>query len=424
MILIGIINFDPTSFRRTRLCVKFFFNLQSFCVVSILSFNCHYVFAQKYKNNLEIYGFVMTDAGYNFNTINPDWFDVMRVTKLPAFENEYKPDGKVFFGVRQTRFGVKSNSVTSVGKLKTQFDFDLFGVGKDVGQTTFHLVNAYGQLGDFGAGQTGTAFMDFGVFPAAIDYWGPTSRVFFLNLQIFYAPIQELDQSLKFALERPGGSADGGDYTERIELQSVKPFLNVPNFTAHYKLGSSWGYAQLAGIVKSIKWRDESDTSAVNLSGSAVGWGMNLSTVINLTKNVKLKMQGVTGAGIENYLADAPADIGLEKVTHGASQTVKGKAIPVSGFFVFTEILWSNTFKSSIGYSYEEVSNTNLQSANAFRKGQYGLINLLCYPDENVLAGIEYQFGRRDNFKDGFYSIDNKIQFSFKYSYSNLFELK
>ena len=98
--------------------------------------------------------------------------------------------------------------------------------------------------------------------------------------------------------------------------------------------------------------------------------------------------------------------------------------LPKTLRFYFTEILWNKTFKSSIGYSYEEVSNTNLQSAHAFRKGQYGLVNLLCYPFENVLAGIEYQYGRRDNFKDGFYSTDNKIQFSFKYSYSNLFEWK
>ncbi|MFZ1320325.1 MAG: hypothetical protein WAT71_02090 [Ignavibacteria bacterium] len=109
--------------------------------------------AQKLNNELEFFGFVMTDAGYNFNTINPDWYDVMRVTQLPSFKNEFASDGKVFFSMRQTRFGIKGNFTTPLGNLKTQFDFDLFGVGEDKGQTTFHLVNAYGQIGRFGAGQ-------------------------------------------------------------------------------------------------------------------------------------------------------------------------------------------------------------------------------------------------------------------------------
>src|SRR5437868_8039494 len=43
---------------------------------------------------MEIYGFAMTDIGYNFNQIDPDWFDTMRPTKLPSFENEFGKDGQ------------------------------------------------------------------------------------------------------------------------------------------------------------------------------------------------------------------------------------------------------------------------------------------------------------------------------------------
>ena len=32
------------------------------------------------KPSLEIYGFTMLDIGYNFNSINPNWTDTMRVT--------------------------------------------------------------------------------------------------------------------------------------------------------------------------------------------------------------------------------------------------------------------------------------------------------------------------------------------------------
>jgi hypothetical protein len=49
----------------------------------------------------QLYGHVMLDSGYNFGQIDPNWFDVMRPTKLPALKNEFGPDGSVFFSVRQ-----------------------------------------------------------------------------------------------------------------------------------------------------------------------------------------------------------------------------------------------------------------------------------------------------------------------------------
>lgn len=388
-------------------------------IIIILFFINENLSAQRSENELELYGFVMTDAGYNFNTINPNWYDVMRVTQLPSFENEFAPDGKVFFSMRQTRFGVKGNFDTPLGKLKTQFDFDLFGVGADKGQTTFHLVNAYGQLGKFGAGQTATAFMDFGVFPQTLDYWGPTTRAFYLNLQLFYIPIEEKHQFMKIALERPGGSAAGpDDDLEKIDISGVKPYYNLPNLTAQYRAGGEWGYVTFAGVLKSMKWRDTNDSSALSINGSAAGWGTNFSAVINAGKNVKFKFQGVIGQGMENYLADVSPDVGLESNPGDTLNPYNGKAIPVHGFFAFTEILWSSKLKSSIGYSYEKISNTNLQPAKAYKQGQYGLVNLLYTPVQNLLTGVEYQFGRRDNFRDGFHSIGNKIQISFKYNYS------
>ena len=77
-----------------------------------------------------------------------------------------------------------------------------------------------------------------------------------------------------------------------------------------------------------------------------------------------------------------------------------------------------------MGYSVLTIKNSDLESPDAFRKGQYGLINLRYYPAEHVMIGLEYQYGRRDNFSDGFYSTANKIQFSFKFNFSQKFELK
>ena len=182
---------------------------------------------------------------------------------------------------------LKAVRIRELGELKTQFDFDLIGFGKDAGQTTLHVINAYAQLGRLGFGQTPSAFMDPDVFPETLDYWGPLSRVFFFNIQLRYIPIENEKQRLIVALERPGGKADGGEYTNSIEIQNIKPVFNLPNLTAQYRHRREWGYIQIAGIAKSIKWKDL-DPSIYDLSGSAFGWGGNLSLVFKASDTYNL----------------------------------------------------------------------------------------------------------------------------------------
>ena len=79
---------------------------------------------------------------------------------------------------------------TAAGEIKTTFEFELFGTGVDAGQTTFRLRHAYGELGQFGAGQTWSPFMDIDVFPNSVEYWGPNGMVFFRNVQVRWMPIQ------------------------------------------------------------------------------------------------------------------------------------------------------------------------------------------------------------------------------------------
>src|SRR5688572_4207275 len=114
------------------------------------------------EKSMEIYGFMMTDVIWHANQEAPLWLDGLRPTKLPTMEDDpnFSTPGTVFFGVRQSRFGVKGYTPTKFGELKTQFEFELYGTGVDAGQTTLRLRHAYGQLGKWGAGQTWSPFMD------------------------------------------------------------------------------------------------------------------------------------------------------------------------------------------------------------------------------------------------------------------------
>ena len=340
----------------------------------------------------------------------------MRVSKLPSFKGEFGEDGNAFAGVRQSRFGVKTSTPTGLGDLKTTFEFELFGTGVDSGQTTFRLRHAYGELGHFGAGQTWSPFMDPDVFPNSLEYWGPTGMVFFRNVQVRWMPLMGKNK-LTIALERPGASADQGVYADRIELDNIKARLPMPDISAQFRAERKWGHFQAAGIVRRIKW-DDMLADQYDLSGSATGWGLNFSSNLKPSTKDVIRLQFVYGRGIENYMNDAPVDIGIANNFSNPVQPVLGKPLPIYGTVAFLDHSWNAKWSSTIGYSRTDIVNTDGQAANAYHTGQYALGNLLYTPVPNMMVGGEFQWGQRTNFSDGFRHDSFKIQFSFKYNFS------
>jgi outer membrane DcaP-like protein len=365
------------------------------------------------RPSFEIYGFAMLDIGHDFKQIDPNWSDTLRVTRLPSVEDEFGRDNRTFAGVRQSRLGVRSSTPTTMGDLKTLFEFELFGVGVDEGQTTFHLRHAYGEIGAFGAGQTWTPFMDPDVFPNSIEYWGPTGMVVFRNVQLRWTP----NSSLMLAIERPGASGDSGVYADRVELQNIVPRFPIPDFSGAYKLTRGWGYVRAAGILRLIKWDDVLDDQ-FDLSGDATGWGLNFSSNLNAGKNDTIRLQFVFGEGIQNYMNDSPIDIGIVNNLSDPVRPVLGEPIPLTGFVAFLDHRWNDRFTTAFGYSRQDNDNTDGQAPDAFKVGQYLIGNVLCTPVPDVMVGGEFQWGRRENFSDGFQSDGIKVQGSFKYNFS------
>src|SRR5262249_41045237 len=158
------------------------------------------------KPTLDIYGFAQVDAIADFNQNNPDWYDVLRPSKLPAFTNQFGEDGRFYMSPRQSRFGVRGTLPTSDGDIKATFEFDMFGVGVDAGQTTIRLRHAWGQWKQFGGGQTNGQFTDTDIFPNSLDYWGPNGMLVFRNVQVFWEPFNDGTSNARSAIAKPGAS--------------------------------------------------------------------------------------------------------------------------------------------------------------------------------------------------------------------------
>ncbi len=378
--------------------------------------------AKETPSTIEIYGFAQGDAIYDFGSNDPNWFDVNRPTKLPAFKDEFGFDGHTWLSARQTRFGVKTSLPTDHGDMKATFEFDMFGVGVDAGQTTIRLRLAYGQWGHWGAGQLWSPFMDIDVFPNVLDYWGPNGMIFFRNVMVFYEPVNDSTQEAMIAVERPGASGDAGQLADREEIENLFARFPAPDLSAGYKRKWKWGYVKAAGILRWFRW-DDVFPDTFDLSGGTTGWGASLSSNINAGKRDVFRLQVDGGRGIQNYYNDAPVDVAVRLTPNDIRRPFVPEALPIWGLVAYLDHTWDKDekWKSSIGYSRVSIDNSDGQLPDAFRIGQYGSVNVTNYPTDKIMMGAEFQWGYRHDFTDPFRFNDYRLQFSFKYSYSRKF---
>jgi hypothetical protein len=373
----------------------------------------------------EIYGFAQADAIYDFGRMNPDWDDAFRPSKIANPEGAYGSNGQASVSVKQSRFGVKGTMPTAEGRapIDFKFEFDLFGVGKDEGQTTFRLRHAYGEWGSLLAGQTNSIFMDIDVFPNVIDYWGPNGMVFWRNVQIRWTPYRTESSSFAIGIEEPSNDVDLGQVREFDPAlgDDIQSNEEIPNLAAHFRTQGDWGHVQVAGILRSLGY-DTKGTPQNEPKGDALGWGVNLSGTINTWGKDKVLLQYVYGHGIASYMNDGGMDLAPQGrlPTDVDPGNVDAEAVPLTGIVAYYDHYWSEEFSSSVGYSTTFVDNTNLQTGDTFKSAQYASVNLLYYPVPNVMIGGEVLWGDLE-YEDGSTEDDTRVQFSVKYNWGKTF---
>ena len=369
------------------------------------------------KPRMEIYGFAMLDMGLNFKTINPNWFDTMRVNRLPSFDGEFGEDGSTFAGVRQTRLGVRGFNPTPLGELRTTFEFEMFGTGVDEGQTTFRLRHAYGELGQVGAGQ----YLEpvhghrrvpelarvlgahrHGVLPqrpGAVD--ADPGR---------HATDDRARASGRVGRRRPAG---GPNRAGGRRAAGRRCPISPPSTAS----AAGRGYVEAAGLLGRMEWDDLLD-DPFDLSGSATRWGLNFSSNVKLGTKATVRAQLVYGEGIQNYMNDAPVDVGIVRgPQHGDANRGRGDSAARQRPLPRPQ-LERAVVSSSMGYSHTDIDNTEGQADDAYRFGQYALGNLLYMPTRNVMMGAELQWGKREMFRDPYDGEGFKLQVSFRYNFS------
>ena len=374
------------------------------------------------KPSFTIYGAAQLDYMYDVHRVDPAWEDAMRPSKIPTTDGLFGSDGQSLFSVKQSKFGVQGDVPVgrALSDIDFKFEFDLFGVGANAGETTFRLRHAYAQWGPFLAGQTNSVFMDGDSFPNVIDYWGPTGMVYLRNPQLRWTAYRTDHSDFAIAIEKPSNDIDVGNIRVLApELgNGIQNDEKLPDLTSHYYVRGDWGHFQLAALLREVAY-DTVNTPDNRPKGSRVGWGINGSGHANIFEDDKLIASVVYGHGIASYMNDGGTDLAPELV--GPKPVViKPAAVPLLGVMAYLEHHWNDHWTTSGGYSMTQVYNTNLQAPNAYRRGEYASINLLYTPVRGVLIGGEFLWGKRRDF-GGASGNDPRIQLSAKYDFSRSF---
>jgi len=369
------------------------------------------------RPRVELYGAAQLDAIYDAKKMDPTWEAAFRPSKIavncPPAGNDpgCETNGVTTFSVRQSKFGVKGFLPTSEGEVKTQFEFDLFGMGTDAGETMFHLQQAWGSWGPFLAGHTDSLFMDADVFPTIIDYWGPSGMIYIHDPQLRWTPYEQNGLVFAVALEVPGFSGDLGRVPQFIpEFGGLRTKTQYPDFTGHLRYDAIWGHVQAAGVARWITFDNPLGIDG-QPSGTVFGWGVNLSGALKTIGEDALRAQVAYGNGIAAYSNDCCLDI-----VPGSIFPLTGTALPLLDWLVYYDHWWTPKWSTAIGFSQNIQNNSALQLDIDQHIGSYASVNLLYRPVPNLLVGAEGLWGERIN-KDGAKGTDQRIQVSAQYTY-------
>lgn len=340
-------------------------------------------------------GYVQMNAVYDFNGL-PD-YNFFTTSQIAP--NGKQPGSSYGMTLGQSKLFFKLVGNTNVGKLVSYLEMQFEGPSN-----TPVLQQAFVQFRGFTLGQTWSTFCDMSAVPTTIDQEGPSSGIEVRQPMIRYT--QHFTEGLQasLALEYAKATYTTGDFTRTIRQKVPDIPLNI-RYTM--KNGS---HLQAGAVLRNISYQN----TVTNKDKMRTAWGVMGSGSINLNSNNIFMFQGVYGKGIANYIQDI-SSLGYDLIPQ-ADANGKLKTSSMWGVFGAIQHNWNPKLYSSLIYSYARMENRGTLATNSYKYAQYAGVNLLWNFTEFGTTGIEYEYGRRNNF-DKAYGNANRINAMIQYRF-------
>lgn len=355
-----------------------------------------FIFFDDNKNFIfGIGGSVQMNVAYDFNGL-PD-YNLFITSQIKP--NGQQPGASYGMTIGQSKLFFKLVGNTNVGKLISYLEMQFEGP-----DNTPKLQQAFVQFKGFTVGKAWSTFGDIASVPATIDQEGPGSAIEIRQPMIRYTCQFHKRLQASLAAEYAETTYTTGNYTQSIRQKVPDIPLNI-----RYSLKNN-GHLQVAAILRNISYRN----TVTDKNKMRTGWGVMGSGTIPLNKNNSFMFQGVYGKTIAHYIQDISA-LGYDLIPRSDANG-KLKAPSVWGVFAAVQHNWNPKLYSSLIYSYTRMEKQNSLTKTDYKYAQYAGINLLWNFTEFGTTGLEYEYGRRNNF-DKHYGNANRINAMIQYRF-------
>jgi len=331
------------------------------------------------------------DSSVN-NSAGPRGYDLLNFRSIPLEGTaSAERSGGTKMHARESRFYLKSETPFEGKLIKTHLEFDLLGridTGSGTDEDTVsnsyepRLRQAWVSWDNWLAGQTWTNFADLSAYPEGMTLDSIVGRSMLRQAQIRYTQPLGGGDKLIFSLENPdtdfnlGNPAPGSNASEDD---------SIPDIVGTYLNKTDFGHIRASFVYRSLGV-DTSVTDGIEnrISDRTSGWGIGLSSKINFSDNLNVKLNFNGGDGIGRYI--------YNNHWRAAILTSEGK--------LETETTWSGNFmlqykvnkmRYNLGYGLIDVDvDENLLVGSVNKKITTFHANAIysIYPSLNVGFGI------------------------------------
>src|SRR3954454_24590305 len=292
------------------------------------------------------------------NTGNPDRFVT---AQIPVEGDFFKGGGNQFnANARGSQLSHDVRAPEIPGSPRFYYQNDFFGSGG--GELPFRVRQLWGQVYNLIIGQTFSVFEDPDAWPDTVDYEGPNSAIFARRPLVRYQWSNDDHWQFNFGLEQPGSEVDTSiDGNARSVDHAPDGGFNV-----------RWEDKKIGHVQFGTIFRDIAVKGPITGDQSAFGWGVNLSTSLNLSENDSVQGQIPYGEGLFRYFND-------DFVNNDAAFDAHGdlSPIPAFGALIGYTHKWSDKWRSTASYGYVHLDNEFSQGPHAYHQTHYGSLNLV-----------------------------------------------
>jgi len=303
---------------------------------------------------------------------------------------------------RDSRLWIKTRTPSDLGMIRTTLEIDFFGssaTNVSVNDHNPRLRHAYVQIGDFGFGQTNSAYNSI-VAIETVNYAMDDTLV---RQPVLRYTHNDGGFAWDLSIEEP----DATFFTPASATLQKGKSDTLPDLIVAMRYYATWGKLGLSYLSRAIRYEadEHSDTK--------YGYGVNFSGRVKLFGLDDLRFNANYGEGSGRYIAyngfgsgviDPNGEIDLTKI--------------VSAHIGYRH-WWSEKLRSTLAYSYikGDTAIEYMNDPSNVTKESYSLqANLLYNPVKHVLTGLEYIYAKRE-FEDTRKGDSQGINFIFRFDF-------